>query len=241
MRIGVVSDIHSNLPALRAVLEDMQSVDAVWCLGDFVGYGPWPNECITLLRDIQAAGIAGNHDVAAIGKISTVDFNRDAAIATVWTTGQLTPESTSYLGSLLPRTEIEGVTLAHGTPREPVWEYLLTDETARANFGQFSTQLCLVGHTHIPSVFVLKEDDTVGLGHMPGGTSYEIGKLRTIANPGSVGQPRDQDPRAAYLVYDSERGTLEWKRVAYDIESTQAEMRKAGLPQFFIDRLERGV
>jgi predicted phosphodiesterase len=241
MRIAIVSDIHSNLPALQAVLADMGEADAIWCLGDFVGYGPWPNECIALLREARVTAISGNHDLAAIGQITTEAFNRDAAIATAWTTSQLSPESVSYLASLPPMGEVDGVTLAHGTPREPVWEYLLSDEGARASFERFTTQLCLVGHTHIPSVFVEEPDGRVTLGHMPGGTIYKIGEKRTIANPGSVGQPRDQDPRSAYLLYDTTTGTLEWKRVAYEIPATQVKMREVGLPPFFISRLERGV
>lgn len=241
MRIGIVSDIHSNLPALQAVLADMGKVDAIWCLGDFVGYGPWPNECISRLREASLTAISGNHDLAAIGQITTEVFNQDAAIATAWTTNQLTPESASYLASLPPMREVEEVTLAHGTPREPVWEYLLNDEGARASFERFTTQLCLVGHTHIPSVFVQGADGQIMLGHMRGGSAYKIGETRTIANPGSVGQPRDQDPRAAYLLYDAAQGILEWKRVAYEIAVTQARMREAGLPSFFISRLERGV
>src|SRR5437870_13106889 len=130
MRIGVVSDIHSNLTALLTVLDDMGPVDALWCLGDFVGYGPWPNECIELLRERGVQAIAGNHDLAAIGTISSEEFNGDAAIAAEWTAHALTPESRAYLLTLEPMAEIEGVTFAHGSPREPVWEYMLSAGTA---------------------------------------------------------------------------------------------------------------
>src|SRR5438128_13564 len=133
MRIAVVSDIHSNLTALEAVLKSMGSVDAVWCLGDFVGYGPWPNECISLLRAHDVQAIAGNHDLAAIGTITTEDFNSAAAVATDWTSKQLSKDSRAFLGGLQPMIEIEGVTLAHGSVREPVWEYVLDSQVAEAN------------------------------------------------------------------------------------------------------------
>lgn len=241
MRIGIVSDIHSNIPALEAVLEDMDPVDALWCLGDFVGYGPWPNECISLLRERAVAAIAGNHDLAAIGGVPIEEFNRDAITVTKWTAGQLTPESRRFLQGLSPMIEYHGVTLAHGTPREPVWEYLLNEEVARASFDLFSTSLCLVGHTHIPCVFVQESSGQVSAAYMQPGSTYTLGADRAIANPGSVGQPRDRDTRSSYLVYDTERATLEWRRVAYDIAATQSRMREVGLPQFFIDRLDLGV
>lgn len=241
MRIGVISDIHSNAPALEAVLADMGPVDALWCLGDFVGYGPWPNECIARLRQRGVVAIAGNHDLAAVGLISAEAFNPDAAIATEWTARQLTGDCRNYLGALPPLAEAEGVTLAHGSPRDPVWEYLLDDGGAKASFDRFSTQLCLVGHTHIPSLFVQETSGEVVVSYMPPGAAYRLGSQRAIANPGSVGQPRDRDPRAAYLIYDAERATLEWCRVAYDTVATQARMREVRLPQFFVDRLADGV
>ncbi len=240
MRIGIVSDVHSNLTALEAVLQDMGAVDAVWCLGDFVGYGPYPNECIALLRDRGGAAIAGNHDLAAIGTISTRDFNKDAAAATKWTTKNLTSEAHQYLASLQPISEAGGVTLAHGSPRDPIWEYVLDSRVAWANLSELPTELCLVGHTHIPSVFVDAEDGLV-MSYMPDGTVHTLDGSRTIANPGSVGQPRDHDPRAAYLVYDTDAATLEWRRVAYDIAATQKQMRKVHLPRPFIERLDYGA
>ena len=242
MRIGVVSDIHSNTPALEAVLRDMGPVDALWCLGDFVGYGPWPNECIALLRQRDVAALAGNHDLAAIGAMPIEEFfNRDAVMATRWTSSQLTAESQTYLQGLSPLAEYHGVTLAHGTPREPVWEYLMNEAVARASFDLFSTPLCLVGHTHIPCLFVQESSGQVTATHMQPGATYTLRQDRAIVNPGSVGQPRDRDTRSSYLVYDTEQATLEWRRVAYDIAVTQKRMREVGLPQFFIDRLDLGV
>ena len=239
MRIGVVSDVHSNLTALEAVLKDMGTVDALWCLGDFVGYGPWPNECIELLRERGVTAIAGNHDLAAIGAISTQDFNYEAGVAADWTAEQLSAESRDYLTSLEPKAEVDGVTLAHGSPREPIWEYVVDARVAIASFDFMATELCLVGHSHIPSVFAV-EHNTLAVGHMSHNTRREL-TGRTIANPGSVGQPRDRDPRAAYLIYDTGDATLEWRRVSYDIKATQKKMREEALPTHFIDRLDFGV
>src|SRR5579862_5493230 len=145
MRIGVISDIHSNLLALERVLANLGEVDALWCLGDFVGYGPWPNECVALLRSRGLEAIAGNHDLAAIGAISTADFNPDAALATQWTQDQLSEETRAYLASLPPIAEVGGVTLAHGSPRDPVWEYLLDEESAAASLATVNTPLTLTG------------------------------------------------------------------------------------------------
>lgn len=240
MRVGVIADIHSNLPALEAVLDDMGTVDALWCLGDFVGYGPWPNECISMLSQRVASAIVGNHDLAAIGAINTDDFNLDAAIVVQWTAGQLAPDSRRYLKSLEPRLQVDGVTLAHGSPREPVWEYVISEAIAEASFPAFETQLCLVGHTHIPSVFLRQEGEVTGV-YMRPGHPLPLGAYQVIANPGSVGQPRDRDRRAAYMIYDTDSTLLDWRRVEYDISIVQARMREAGLPQYFIDRLERGA
>jgi predicted phosphodiesterase len=265
VRVGVVSDIHSNLLALEAVLTDMGPIDALWCMGDFVGYGPCPNECVALLRERKVVAIAGNHDLAAVGAISTRDFNPDAARATAWTAERLTGEHRSYLGSLPPFLEADGVTFAHGSPREPVWEYVLNTATASMNFPAFETQLCLIGHSHIPTLFMLDQGQTdegpalewlsantrnaflwdslldVGGSYMPDGSTALLQDSRFILNPGSVGQPRDRDARAAYLTLDTEQWLAEWHRVPYDVESVQATMRDFKLPSFLIERISRGI
>jgi predicted phosphodiesterase len=240
VKIGIVSDIHSNLPALEAVLEAMGPVDGIWCLGDFVGYGPWPNECIDLLRERNAIAIAGNHDLAVIGVISTDYFNQHAAMAAHWTGQHLTEESWDYLTSLDTKTVVHGVTLAHGSPRDPVWEYLLSAAGAEESFLTLTTPLCLVGHSHVPCLFVQPDGDRAGGAYMEPNSSYTLANERYIANPGSVGQPRDRDPRAAYLMYDSEERRLNWGRVPYDIPRVQARMHEVGLPRPLADRLERG-
>jgi predicted phosphodiesterase len=241
VRVGIISDIHSNLPALEAVLADMGPVDQLWCLGDFVGYGPWPNECLALLMDRGVVAIAGNHDLAAIGRISTYSFNLDAAIATQWTTEQLTPEHAEYLRGLDPRRSVHGVTLAHGSPKQPIWEYLLDDRGAAESFDHFDTPLCFVGHTHIPSVFMMQDDGHLAVGHMAEGSCIRPGDRRAIANPGSVGQPRDRDPRSSYLLYNADQRSLEWHRVEYEIKRTQSRMHEVDLPAFFSERLSIGA
>ena len=219
----------------------MGPVDALWCLGDFVGYGPWPNECIDLLHERDVRAIAGNHDLAAIGTISSEDFNGDAAFAAQWTADTLTAESRAYLESLEPMTEVDGVALAHGSPREPVWEYVLSAGTAAASFRTTDTRLCFVGHTHIPSVFTEHDSGVPEVSYMPGGSISPVASARRIVNPGSVGQPRDRDPRAAYLLYDADAAELSWHRVEYDISRVQKRMRKLGLPSFLMERLAYGV
>lgn len=245
LRIGVVTDIHSNLVALETVLADMGPVDELWCLGDIVGYGPWPNECVSTVRQRASAVIAGNHDLATIGSplVELDDFNADAASMTQWTASQLSPESSAFLEELTPIRDMGDVTLAHGSPRRPVWEYLLSSAAAAESFEYFRGKICLVGHTHIPSLFVNRVDGDVSADYMQADTTFEPGEQRCIANPGSVGQPRDHDPRAAYLILDQNGmgSSFQWRRVSYDVPKVQTEMRRVGLPPFFIERLELGV
>ncbi len=241
MRYGIVADIHSNLAAFEAVLHNMGSVDALWCLGDVVGYGPDPNECIDLLRSHTHVCVMGNHDAAAIREIDTSNFNPAAAAAAEWTARALTDRSIQYLADL-PQDLVAGqFTIVHGSPRQPIWEYVTTDSRAAPNFSHFTTPACLVGHTHVPALFEQQAGSDRVFGRVPGpGDIQEVGGNRFIANPGSVGQPRDGDPRAAYAVYDSDSATLEWRRVVYPIEVTQQRMRVAGLPAPLIERLSLG-
>lgn len=247
MRVGVLGDIHSNLVALEAVLRSLGPVDQLWCLGDVVGYGPNPNECVARIREVADLCIAGNHDWAALGKIDISDFNPDAAAAARWTAAQLTEESRAFLLArpLMVETSVDGhtVTVTHGSPREPIWEYLLTAAAAAENFEYFSTPLCFVGHTHIASFFSWDEARRRPTAQpaRPGLQLQLVPGVRLIANPGSVGQPRDRDPRAAYLVYETNGHTLTWHRVAYDIAETQARMREAGLPPRLAERLNYGL
>ncbi len=238
-----MGDIHANLAAFQAVLADIQrrgGVEKLWCLGDVVGYGPDPHECIELLSTTDHICIAGNHDWAAIGRIDTADFNPDAAAAADWTAHQLSPEDTEYLTTLPLTIREADFTLVHGSPREPIWEYLMSISLARENFTYFKSLFCLVGHSHVPAIFTLREDGTVKASQFQS-RGRLLGKDRLIINPGSVGQPRDGDPRASYAWYDSEAGTIKLRRVPYNIRATQERMTARGLPVRLVSRLSYGV
>lgn len=244
MRVLIVSDIHANLTALEAVLEDAAgSYDAVWCLGDTVGYGPWPDECIARVRDLGAITVIGNHDWAALGEMDVEDFNPEARKAVTWTVAHLSQEARSWLRGLPSQPlVVEGYTLTHGSPRDPIWEYVLYPAVAWANFEHFTTPYCLVGHTHVPSLHLLGKGEQKSVMAAPkyGMVMALSSSARGILNPGSVGQPRDNDRRAAYALLDTEKNTWEPRRVEYSIEQTQRRMRQAGLPDRLINRLAYG-
>lgn len=242
MRVLVISDIHANVKAFEAVLEDAKGEwDFVWCLGDVVGYGPDPNECVDLLRSLPHLCLAGNHDWAALGRLDIRTFNSDARRAVTWTADTLTPENTGYLAAL-PTTFVLGpYTLVHGSPREPVWEYILDPLIATLNFPHFETPYCFVGHTHTPVVFEQTGDagDTEAFPPVYNQPRHLNGN-RQIINPGSVGQPRDSNPQAAYAVLDVDDGICTHRRVGYDIAEVQRRMRKVGMPDRLVLRLEHG-
>ena len=243
MRYAIIADIHANLEAFTAVLEDMErqgGVAEVWCLGDVVGYGPDPHQCLELLRRFPHVCVAGNHDWAAIGKLDTAAFNPDAAYACQWTAGQLTPGDIAYLEGLPMVIEKGDFTLVHGSPREPIWEYILSGSIAVENFAFFQSQFCLVGHSHAPVVFKYEEGSCSSSRFLPN-VGLVLGKSRLIINPGGVGQPRDGDPRASYAIYDDETGMVRLYRISYDIDATQAKMLQAELPIHLITRLSQGV
>jgi diadenosine tetraphosphatase ApaH/serine/threonine PP2A family protein phosphatase len=244
MRRLVVSDIHSNLDAFQAVLDDAGPVDEVWCLGDVVGYGPDPNGCVDLLRSLPHLCVAGNHDWATLGKLDLRDFNPDAREANLWNRQQLTPENLAYLDGL-PETFLEEgrFSLVHGSPRYPIWEYIIYPATAEVNFEYMSTLYCLVGHTHTPVIFRLHGGED-GQGNemivpVPG-APLELGPEPLIVNPGSVGQPRDGDPRSSYLILDTQALTIEHHRVEYPVEITQAKMMEHDMPLRLVLRLGYG-
>lgn len=241
MRALVVSDIHSNLEALSAVLEAAGPFDVLWCLGDIVGYGPEPNACIDLIRSYEHVSIPGNHDWGVLGKLDLADFNTDARQANLWTREQLTSESRRYLEQL-PETEVLGdITLAHGSPRYPIWEYLLYASTAALNMTHFHTSVCLVGHTHVPVLFTENNTDTqVDAYALDERHDVTLVSGKHILNPGSVGQPRDGDARASYMLVDTESMVFELGRVEYPVARTQERMRECGLPARLISRLEMG-
>ena len=241
MRVAVISDIHANLHALEAVLAALEAEppDEVWCLGDLVGYGPRPNECCALVQARAAVCLSGNHDLAVIGTIDLAEFSGDAAAAAAWTRGVLDDEARAFLAGLEPAGKAADVALFHGSARDPVWEYILSDEAAAATLLLTEEPLVLVGHSHAALQVSLRDAELDG-GLAPDGTTLELAGARWLLNPGSVGQPRDGDPRAAYLVLDSDGRRASFHRVAYDIERTQAEMRDAGLPQQLSERLSMG-
>jgi len=240
MRIAVLSDIHSNIVALEAVLAHMGQVDAVWQLGDVVGYGPEPDRVVERLDDIGAVGVRGNHDAAALGGSEIEWFNPDARAAIEWTRSRISDRTRGWL-SALPERLLEGdYTLVHGSPREPLWEYITSSPVARANLTFITTRYGLHGHTHLPVVWA--EDDGRIVSIAPGdGSTFALDGRRALLNPGSVGQPRDGDPSAGYLVIDTDVDTATWHRVAYEIADVQAAMRAAGLPGRLVERLSYGI
>jgi diadenosine tetraphosphatase ApaH/serine/threonine PP2A family protein phosphatase len=241
MKILIISDIHANLTALETVLDAAGEFDAAWCLGDVVGYGPDPNECIDLVRSLPGMQcIMGNHDAAVIRKIDDNAFNQDARLAVAWTASMLTEESLDFLTNLPERLVLNGVTLVHGSPRQPIWEYLLDTRTVTVSFGFFDTPFCFVGHTHLPVVYYMADDSRSARLTIPEDNTQIALAPRTIINPGSVGQPRDRDPRAAYAIYDPEQSLWEFRRVRYDIDEVQDRMRLANLPERHILRLGAG-
>ncbi len=240
MRCAILADIHANLSAFEAVLRDIEGrrgVQEIWCLGDIVGYGPDPSPCIALLQQQPHTCIAGNHDWAAVGKLDIADFNPYAAEACRWTQEQLGREDVEYLEGL-PLTLTRGdFTVVHGSPRDPLWEYVVSTWSASDNFHHFDTRYCLIGHSHVPAVFE-EIGEACKSGEMP--ATLKLGENRLIINPGSVGQPRDGDPRAAYAIYDQEENALTHYRIPYDIEETQRRMTREGLPDYLVQRLASG-
>lgn len=242
MRVLVISDVHANDTALKAVLADAGSVDETWCLGDMVGYGPDPNQVLERIRGLRNLRcIFGNHDAALIHRMELDVFNGDARTSLNWTGAVLSGDNLNFLRSLSPLDHIDGsATLVHGSPRDPTWEYVLTSLAARLNFSHFNTPFCFVGHSHIQSLFELEEaEDRVIAAPNRIGEPISL-KRKTIANPGSVGQPRDRDARAAYAIFEPELRTWEARRVDYDIAMVQKRIRDAGLPPRHALRLSEG-
>jgi diadenosine tetraphosphatase ApaH/serine/threonine PP2A family protein phosphatase len=241
MRVAVISDIHANLRALEAVVEAIgrEAPDAVWCLGDIVGYGPQPNACCEWAAANTEVCLAGNHDLGVLGALDLADFSPDAAAAATWTRRALTAEARSFLESLGTSAQRAGVGLYHASPRDPAWEYVLTWEVARDAMRQAATDLTLVGHSHVP-LAIADGRGAIG-GHAAGGTELDVVGGRWLLNPGSVGQPRDGDPSAAWLLLDLEARHASFRRVPYDVARTQAEIREQGLPDALAERLGYGV
>jgi predicted phosphodiesterase len=242
MRVLVISDIHANYTALEAVLKDAGTVDETWCLGDMVGYGPDPNAVVEEIREIpNLTCILGNHDMAVIGKIPLEVFNNDARRTLEYHEKVLTADNMEFLRSLPSNLKVRGdVSIVHGSPRDSVWEYILNTLSARLNFDHFTTPWCFVGHSHLQCMFQLNTDsDRVSLAPIRAGEHYRL-RPRAIINPGSVGQPRDRDPRAAYAIYETNGHIWEPRRVEYDIAEVQKRIREAKLPEKHAIRLAEG-
>jgi predicted phosphodiesterase len=246
MRVAVLSDIHANLVALDAVLAGLQAlgrIDAVWHLGDVVGYGPDPDGVVERLQAVDALGVRGNHDSAAIGALDTEWFNHDARTAVEWTRDRIRPATRAWLQAQPTERTETGFALVHGSYRDPTWEYVTQASVARANLELLPDRDArhgLFGHTHLPSAFRAEGGEARPI--RPGdGTSLELDERPTLVNPGSVGQPRDGIPAASCLLLDTDTDTVIWHRFAYDIGSVQAAMRSVGLPERLAARLSFGL
>lgn len=245
MRVAVVSDIHSNRQALEAVLEAIEAtgVEEIWCLGDLVGYGADPDACTALARERCALCLVGNHDLAVLGGLDVSTFSETAAAAVEWTREHVGEETLEFLASLDPSGSRQGVGLFHASPRDPVWEYVLSLDQAEGGLDAQEERVGLIGHSHVALCFVrpLGARHGYAQGMQAGdGTEIEAGEGEWLLNPGSVGQPRDGDPRAAWLELDTVTWAVRYHRVPYDIEGAASAILAAGLPEVLAERLEVG-
>ncbi len=236
-----MADIHANLRALEAVLRDgvRHSFDRLWVLGDVVGYGPEPEECVERVAECASTCVRGNHDMAAVGAIDLTQFNADAAAACLWTRHRLSPSAVKYLSGLPLRADEPPFTLVHGSPRDPLWEYVVSPSTALALRVHCREAHCIVGHTHRQTVLCMVSAAEQLAVDVDGSVRVSLSQ-RLLLNPGAVGQPRDGDPRAAYAVYDDEDQTVTFHRVEYDVAGASAAILGAGLPQALALRLHAG-
>lgn len=241
MKYAILADIHGNLEALNVVAQSIIDADDVICLGDIVGYGPNPNECIEIVDKLKCTTIAGNHDMACIGKLDPANFNREAMEAVEWTAKVLNEPSIKHLEALTEHQTIHDFEMVHGSLRDPLSEYISNIHEGAATIELMKKKLCFVGHLHIPLVIVKEKSGSYDGWQLNDGDVIDITKFdKVIVNVGAVGQPRDMDNRASYGIYDSEASTIEIKRVSYNIGAVQDKMRKVGLPDFLVERLKYG-
>jgi diadenosine tetraphosphatase ApaH/serine/threonine PP2A family protein phosphatase len=242
MRIAILSDVHGNLPAFEAVLGDVedQSVEEVWCLGDLVGYGAQPDDCVQLARERCDLSLAGNHDLVVTGDIPISDFSSSAAAAARWTQETIRDETMAYLKGLEPSDPTREPALYHASPRDPVWEYVLSTWQAEECFELMDARVGAVGHSHVALWFSLDDGGKTSGATANPGEATDLSKGRWLVNPGGVGQPRDGDPRAAWLLLDTSTWTAEWRRVEYPIEEAAHAIEQAGLPRVLAERLFSG-
>jgi diadenosine tetraphosphatase ApaH/serine/threonine PP2A family protein phosphatase len=242
----VISDVHSNLPALEAVLESIDAVgpEEIWCLGDIVGYGAQPDACTALVRERCAVSLNGNHDLAVTGAIDAATFSESARAAVDWTRAHIAPETLEFLGGLSPEGAREGFGLFHASPRDPIWEYVLSIDQAEAGLDEQSERICLIGHSHV-ALFFTRPPSTGRRSFASGAQAgdndlLDLAEGEWLLNPGSVGQPRDGDPRAAWLEIDTDDRTARYHRVRYDAVAAGAAILEAGLPTALAERLQVG-
>jgi predicted phosphodiesterase len=242
VRVAVLSDVHANLPAFEAVLEDIdqEGVDAKWCLGDLVGYGAQPDQCVALARETCDLCLIGNHDLVVIGKLDIAEFSMNAALAASWTQDNIADESVDYLKSLSPADESHQIGLYHASPRDPVWEYVLSTIQASACMDTMGPRVGAVGHSHVALFFSRGENGSAEGQQAAAGTTVDVSAGDWILNPGGVGQPRDGDPRAAWLLLDLDSWTANWRRVEYPVEDAARAIQQAGLPIALAERLFHG-
>ncbi len=242
MRVAILSDIHANRQALEAVLEaiDAAAIDQLWCLGDLVGYGADPNDCVNLMREHASLCLVGNHDLAVTGELRLDEFSRGAAVTMRWTLDVIGDEELQWLSTLPSSGAAEQVGLFHGSPRDPVWEYVISALLADLCFDTMRTRIGLIGHSHVALAFHRTETELATGDARRDGDSADTSSDRWLLNPGSVGQPRDGDPRAAWLLLDTQSGTATWQRTEYDVAGAAAAIRAARLPDSLADRLQYG-
>jgi diadenosine tetraphosphatase ApaH/serine/threonine PP2A family protein phosphatase len=239
--VALISDVHANLPAFEAVLEEIREadVDEVWNLGDLVGYGAQPDECVALAAESCDLCLVGNHDLVVLDKIDISDFSSGAAAAAEWTRARIGRDALDFLGRLESTDEERAIGLYHASPRDPVWEYVLSTMQAELCFEHMEPRVGAVGHSHV-ALFFCEDDGRVVGEPAPGGKDAEISNGRWLLNPGGVGQPRDGDPRAAWLLLDLESWSASWRRVEYAIDDAARAIEEAGLPPILADRLYTG-
>ena len=240
-KIALVSDVHGNLPAFRSVLADVErsEPDAIWCLGDLVGYGAQPDGCVELAAASCDLALAGNHDLGVIGRIDISDFSPHAAAAALWTRANICRDTVEFLSGLEPQQAGEAVGLYHASPLDPVWDYVTSAAGADRCMDEMEERVSAIGHTHVASRFT-RTDAEVYAEAVEGGSRHDLSDHEWLVNPGSVGQPRDGDPRAAWLLLDVVAWSAEWHRVEYPVDEAAGAIEEAGLPRSLGDRLHVG-
>lgn len=242
MRVAVVSDVHGNRQALEAVLDAVEAAvaDELWCLGDLVGYGADPNACVELIRRFATVSLAGNHDLAVRGELPLDQFSRGAELAARWTQATISPDNLDYLRTLEPQRLDEAVGLYHASPRDPVWEYVLSPLQAELCFDVLQHRVACIGHSHVALSYSRSLGVPASGEKRPAGSELDVAEGQWLLNPGSVGQPRDADPRAAWLLLDTDAWTAAWHRTEYDVAQAAAAIRAARLPDSLAERLPHG-